>query len=195
MQVHRGFRIIADRAPVVRAGGVSAPSGLCFSCLFVYLPFPFNSSLFLNGRRCTALTEGGEEVRPCGGGRTPAGACSCPMAKLRYGHVALLGRREASPRSPQTPFPTPPRQAGTGGSAGGWRLAGSYPVTIRKAAGAVLFSVGWGRSSGGCGLGGGRLAPALSGGCFVPGCGGADHFSNGVTQNGASSGYRSAKCR
>ena len=59
MQAHRGFRIIADRAPVVRAGGVSAPSGLCFSCLFVYLPFPFNSSLFLNWR-----VEGGMIYRP-----------------------------------------------------------------------------------------------------------------------------------
>ena len=77
------------------------------------------------GRRCTAPQREGEEVSRSAAVVLLRGACSCPMAKLRYGHVALLGRREASPRSPQTPFPNPPRQGRcrrVPRGAGGWRV-------------------------------------------------------------------------
>ena len=52
---------------------------------------------------------------PCSCG----GACSCPMAKLRYGHVALLGRRGLAPTHPQTPVPTPEPLGGTGSGSPG----------------------------------------------------------------------------
>ena len=79
------------------------------------------------GRRCTAPQREGEEVSRSAAVVLLRGACSCPMAKLRYGHVALLG--EARGFAPLTPdprlsFPNPPGRAGTGGSrgAGGWRV-------------------------------------------------------------------------
>ena len=77
------------------------------------------------GRRCTAPQREGEEVSRSAAVVLLRGACSCPMAKLRYGHVALLGRREASPRSPPDPLSQPapagPVRAGPAG-AGGWRV-------------------------------------------------------------------------
>ena len=71
------------------------------------------------GRRCTAPQREGEEVSRSAAVVLLRGACSCPMAKLRYGHVALLGRRGRAPTHPQTPVPTPEPLGGTGSGSPG----------------------------------------------------------------------------
>ena len=70
--------------------------------------------------------------------------------KLRYGHVALLGRRGLAPTHPRPPFPQPSRWAAPeAGPRGPWG-AGSYPVTARwRRMRTHRSSVGRGRSSGG----------------------------------------------
>ena len=101
------------------------------------------------GRRCTAQQREGEEVS-----RSAAVVLLRGRAPVRWRNYATAtwpywGGARLRPAHPQTPF-QPARQGRYGRNPRGWRLAGSYPVTIRKAAGAVLFSVGWGRSSSGC---------------------------------------------
>ena len=106
-----------------------------FWFLPVYLPFTFNSSLFagravLGGaiarmaslrRAAGAVLPHRRKGRKASGRRWP---CSCgwsfsvPRRKLRYGHVALLGRRGFATH-PQTPVPTPEPLGGTGSGSPG----------------------------------------------------------------------------